>query len=133
VIHIEDKSFMSFPSHILGQYLKLIDSSYNLLPTYPGNESLECVVCLSKQATRLTLPCRHASMCGQCFAKLPQGKCPMCRGQIQSYFLIKSEETSEDDILEDELTVQPPPLSWRQRFAELEHRFAMAVGLQEND
>ena len=57
----------------------------------------------------------------------------MCRGQIQSYFLIKSEEPSEDDILEDEITVQPPPLSWRQRLAELEHRFAMAVGLQEND
>ena len=57
----------------------------------------------------------------------------MCRGQIQSYFLIKSEEPSEDDIQEDEITVQSPPMSWRQRLAELEHRFAMAVGLQEND
>ena len=121
---------MSSESHILGQYLKLIDSSYRLLPTHSGNDSSECVVCLSKPATRLTLPCRHASTCGQCFAKL-QGKCPLCRGQIQSYFLIKSEDTFEDDIEEEE--VQSPPLSWRQRLAELEHRFAMAAGLQDND
>ena len=133
VIHIEDKSFMSFPSHILGQYLKLIDSSCQLLPTYPGNESSECVVCISRPATRITLPCRHASTCGQCFVKLPQGKCPMCRGQIQSYFLVKSEDLDEEDIHAEETEVPQHPLTWRQRLAELEHRFAMAIGLQEND
>jgi len=133
VIHIEDKSFMSFPTHILGQYLKLTDSSFHLLPTYLGNESSECVVCLSKPATRLTLPCRHASTCGQCFVNLPQGKCPMCRCQIQSYFLINAEEPIEEIQDDDLVTVQPPPLTWRQRLAELEHRFAMAIGLQENN
>jgi len=132
VIHVEDKSFMSFPTHILGQYVKLIDSRVtHLVPIYSSNDTSECVVCISRPATRVTLPCRHSSTCGKCFVKLPQGRCPICRGQIQSYFLIGQEDLSEED--EEEVSLQSQPLSWRQRFADLEHRFAMAVGLQEND
>lgn len=125
VIHIQDKSFMPSPSHILGQYIKLNDSRVtHLVPIYNN----DCVVCISKPATRVNLPCRHASTCGQCFSRLPQGKCPMCRSQIDSYFLIGEEDTEE--INEEEIS---PPLTWRQRLAEMEHRFAMAVGLQEHD
>ncbi len=134
VIHVEDKSFMSFPSHILGQYVKLPDSSLtHLVPIYNAGESSECVVCISKPATRVTLPCRHASTCGKCFSKLPQNKCPMCRCQIQSFFLIRQEdnESSDEEELESEIQSDSQLLSWRQRLAHLEHRFAMAVGLQE--
>ena len=61
-------------------------------------------------------------------------RCPMCRTIISSYFVIHPEDneaTAEDVIDED--TLVSPPMTWRQRLAEFEHRFAMAVGLQEND
>lgn len=133
-IHVEDKSFISFPSHILGHYVKCKDSSVtHLVPIYTStNEDSECVVCISRPATRVNLPCRHASTCAICFKQLPQGKCPMCRCQIQSYFLIGNEDEVEDSASEDD---QQPlqSLSWRQRLSEIENRFAMAVGLQEHD
>ena len=53
---------------------------------------------------------------------------------MQTYFLIHPEE--DDGDLAEEVTeneVVSPPLTWRQRLAEYEHRFAMAMGLQENN
>ena len=55
----------------------------------------------------------------------------MCRTIISSYFIIHPEDNAEDVVDED--TLVSPPMTWRQRLAEFEHRFAMAVGLQEND
>ena len=128
VIHIEDKNLMTFPTHILATYLKLPDSRVtHLVPIY--SDSDQCVVCIARPATRVVLPCRHANLCGQCFVKLPNSKCPMCRTTIQSFFLMKHEEAEP----EEENSVESPALTWRQRLAEVEHRFAMAVGLQEND
>lgn len=133
VIHVKDE-LCHFPTHILGSYLKHRNSkATHLIPLYPGDEDNDnqCVVCISRPATRVTLPCRHASVCGQCFVKLPQSKCPMCRTFIQSYFLLKPEEEEEDQCQDQE--PDDPPITWRQRLAEFEHRFAMAAGLQEND
>ena len=130
VIHIGDS--MHFKTHILAHYLKWPNSKVtHIIPIY---EEENCVICITNKATRVTLPCRHANLCQTCFTKLPQKKCPMCRSQMQSYFLIHPEEDDEDlveEVIENE--VVSPPLTWRQRLAEYEHRFAMAMGLQENN
>ncbi|KAI8785319.1 cell growth regulator with RING finger domain protein 1 [Biomphalaria glabrata] len=57
----------------------------------------ECVVCQSRQAKCALLPCRHACVCLGCFRLLD--RCPMCRGDIDSYFLLSD---SDDDSLEED-------------------------------
>ena len=41
-----------------------------------------CKICLDKEKCMLTLPCRHISMCEDCFGLV--GDCPICRTPIQS-------------------------------------------------
>jgi hypothetical protein len=62
----------------------------------------------------------------------------MCRAFIQSYFL-KSPEDNDDEEEEAETEASPDsgygrrqPDSWRYRLSSLNHRLAMAMGLQEN-
>ena len=57
----------------------------------------------------------------------------MCRGQIQSYFLIGQEDLSEEEDSANQSLPTTQPMTWRQRLAEFEHRMAMAMGLQENN
>jgi hypothetical protein len=58
----------------------------------------------------------------------------MCRTFIQSFFVIGPEDDAEDEgdasaSFRDE---SRPPTSWRQRLNNFNHRYAMAMGLQEN-
>ena len=131
IVHIEDKPLMSFPTHFIGTYLKQDDNKVtHLVPIYQDSD--QCVVCLSRPPTRVILPCRHANLCSQCYVRLPNGNCPMCRTQIQSYFLTNNEDDGADHEA-NEQNEESPTLTWRQRLAQLEHRFAIAAGLQEND
>jgi len=41
----------------------------------------ECVICLERKRDKLTMPCRHYSMCGKCSDKLKI--CPICRAGIK--------------------------------------------------
>jgi hypothetical protein len=57
----------------------------------------------------------------------------MCRTYIQSYFVTGPEVQPE--VEPESTTTDPPPQStstWRQRLNNLNHRYAMAMGLQEN-
>ncbi|XP_064623172.1 cell growth regulator with RING finger domain protein 1-like [Lineus longissimus] len=72
----------------------------------------DCVVCQNARASRALLPCRHACICGSCFKKVD--KCPMCRGNIDSFFFLDGFEGGE---------VQAPPeevdysnMTWGERF-----------------
>ena len=49
-----------------------------------GDETEECVVCMSEQKYSVFGPCGHLSCCKPCANILYQttGKCPMCRNQI---------------------------------------------------
>ncbi|XP_012944875.1 uncharacterized protein LOC101860534 [Aplysia californica] len=68
----------------------------------PGVESLErpcscdclpeCVVCQTRRVRCVLLPCRHACVCLGCFKLLD--KCPLCRGGLESYFLLGDQENS---------------------------------------
>lgn len=120
VIHIKD-NVCPLPTSILAQYLKqangqlsclkqLYLATGNAVGSYdssemsvalaePMNDSvlLEnatneqlCVVCQFFPLSRALLPCRHTCICASCFDKVD--RCPMCRGPINSYFCIRSEE-----------------------------------------
>ena len=126
VVHLEDKTFMNLNTHILASFVKLSDNRVSRLEhIYTASEEKDnCVICISKPATRVSLPCRHASTCNTCFKRLPKGQCPLCRSKITSYFVLSEEPQTEEP--EPENTVR---LTWRQKLAQLEERFAIATGL----
>ena len=134
VVHLEDKAFMNLNTHILASFVKLSDNRVSRLEHIYTNtsegeseEKDNCVICISKPATRVSLPCRHASTCSACFKRLPKGQCPLCRSKITSFFVLSQESTDEEP---EEQTVKP---NWRQKLARLEERFALATGLANNE
>ena len=133
VVHLEDKAFMNLNTHILASFVKLSDNRVSRIEHIYTNaseseEKDNCVICLSKPATRVSLPCRHASTCSACFKRLPKGQCPMCRSKITSFFVLSQEEPADEEP--EEPTIKP---NWRQRLARLEERFALATGLADNE
>jgi len=114
-LHVRDNE-CSVPSQILAEYFKQGETSTLLKPLYvtatdlgesSDTESQEeseaeedsgrgrrgpvarCIICQQERITRVILPCRHATSCSLCFKRLE--RCPMCRGYIQSYFLLGPE------------------------------------------
>lgn len=107
-LHVRDNE-CSVPSQILAEYYKHGDTCTLLKPLYvtstdigesSDTESQEeseedsgpvarCIICQQERITRVILPCRHATTCSLCFKRLE--RCPMCRGYIQSYFLLGHE------------------------------------------
>jgi len=94
------------------------------------NVRARCLICQLNRVNRVALPCRHANTCGDCFERL-QNRCPMCRGFISSYFLLRPELPKSAPAAPDVINI-PSTLSWSQRF----HRWNLwvnaAMGLQEN-
>jgi len=118
-IHIKDSKCM-VPSQILAEYYKSGKTATLLHQIFISNSDIgensdtesqedseteeysvfgsedrkkrrvaRCVVCQEEKISRVILPCRHAASCHTCFNRLEH--CPMCRGFIQSYFLIAKE------------------------------------------
>ena len=54
-------------------------------PAPAASESV-CIICHMNAVDRVILPCRHATVCETCFTKVDC--CPMCRGAIESTFLL---------------------------------------------
>ena len=42
----------------------------------------ECCVCYDRRIDTALQPCGHVALCGQCAARLPQRRCPLCRAAI---------------------------------------------------
>jgi hypothetical protein len=59
----------------------LHDSTYH----FAGEDSTECVVCMSAPKDMAVLPCRHLCMCTACATNhhASSDKCPICRQQVQ--------------------------------------------------
>ena len=134
VVHLEDRSLINLNTHILATFAKLSDNRVSRIePIYSALSSDDnCVVCISRPATRVSLPCRHASTCQSCFKRLPKGQCPVCRTKISSFFILGNSE-EDSDATEDEDKDEYKPSTWRQKLAQLEHRFATFAGLDHND
>jgi hypothetical protein len=123
-IHIKDNKCM-VPSQILAEYYKCGSRATLLHQIFISNSDIgensdtesqedtetedyaavygsdlrrrrvaRCVVCQEHKISRVILPCRHAASCYSCFNRLEH--CPMCRGFIQSYFLIAREPQSNN-------------------------------------
>jgi len=91
-----------------------------------------CIICQLGRVNRVALPCRHANTCGECFERL-QNRCPMCRGFISSYFLLRPEQVrSEPTRSEHCPPPQPPTLTWAQRLQRWNVWANAAMGAQEN-
>ena len=130
VVHLEDKDFINLNTHIMNSFVKWSDNRVSRLESiFTSEEKDSCVICYSRPATRVTLPCRHASTCRSCFKRLPKGQCPMCRSKISSYFVLTKEDDEEDEV-DEEAKTRP---TWRQKLIQLEQRFAIATGLVNNE
>jgi len=91
-----------------------------------------CIICQLGRVNRVALPCRHANTCGECFERL-QNRCPMCRGFISSYFLLRPEQVrTEPTSREHRPPPQPPTLTWAQRLQRWNVWANAAMGAQEN-
>jgi len=91
-----------------------------------------CIICQLGRVNRVALPCRHANTCGECFERL-QNRCPMCRGFISSYFLLRPEQVrTEPTRSEHRPPPQPPTLTWAQRLQRWNVWANAAMGAQEN-
>ena len=75
-----------------------------------------CIVCNVEAVHRAILPCRHVSVCETCFPKV--NACPMCRGRIESSFLLRSFPSASATRDSDEVEVADDELenSWWLRF-----------------
>ena len=49
-----------------------------------GEESKECLICLTDRKDTLAIPCKHVTLCNACAKVLMMGdrKCPLCRRVI---------------------------------------------------
>nr|XP_053656418.1 baculoviral IAP repeat-containing protein 3-like [Cherax quadricarinatus] len=57
------------------------------------NNSLNdvCCICTEKGREIVFLPCTHIAFCKNCYLKLDQKKCPLCRKEIESLICLKYE------------------------------------------
>ncbi|BES92997.1 Cell growth regulator with RING finger domain [Nesidiocoris tenuis] len=89
IAHIRDTS-CPLQTSIIAQYLKQVNGNLlclkQLFVASDATANSLCVVCQANPLTRAILPCRHTCTCDSCFEKLEN--CPLCRGKIESYFLI---------------------------------------------
>jgi len=91
-----------------------------------------CIICQLGRVNRVALPCRHANTCGECFERL-NNRCPMCRGFISSYFLLRPEPPRTSPTTTHTNPPTPPPtLTWGQRLHNWNLWVNAAMGLQEN-
>lgn len=149
IVHLRDDQ-CQVPSQVLASYLKHVSGRVTVLRqlyiTSTGESedtesaedsdtesdrldriSARCVVCQMERISRAVLPCRHAATCGNCFNRL-QNRCPMCRGFIQSYFLLQPERAPPVSAADS----PPEPGGWRNRLASWNERLNQAMGLHQN-
>jgi len=46
-------------------------------------EKMECIICADKLRNVIADPCHHLCMCYDCYTKLPEKTCPMCKSHIR--------------------------------------------------
>jgi len=91
----------------------------------------KCIICQLGRVNRVCLPCRHANTCGDCFERL-QNRCPMCRGFISSYFLLRPEPARMEPPTSPTPPIPPPTLTWAERLHRWNIWVNAAMGAQEN-
>ena len=142
VIHVKDE-VCRMPTQILSSHLKHFNGQTTTLEQIfvsKGHEEDEgqslCSVCQDQKVSRVLFPCRHACVCKRCFSKIRK-QCPMCRTKIQSFFKLRDDincQESEDEVeIVPESSFEEQEVTWGQRLREWNHRYAMAMGLRDNE
>jgi len=56
----------------------------------------ECIICMTCAVSTAAFPCKHSVLCDDCMRKVRRrsGKCPLCRGRIDTVF----RGTFEDEV-----------------------------------
>ena len=62
-----------------------------------GQNSRECVICMTEPRDTTVLPCRHMCMCSECakVLRMQSEKCPICRTPIEQLLQIKISKQGE--------------------------------------
>lgn len=63
-----------------------------------GDNSRECVICMTEPRDTTVLPCRHMCMCSECakMLRVQSEKCPICRTPIEQLLQIKISKQGGD-------------------------------------
>ena len=63
-----------------------------------GENSRECVICMTEPRDTTVLPCRHMCMCSDCakVLRMQSEKCPICRTPIEQLLQIKISSQADD-------------------------------------
>lgn len=48
-------------------------------------ENAACVICLTNPRELVLLDCGHVCLCMDCFEKMPNSNCPICRNNIRTF------------------------------------------------
>lgn len=116
IIHIYD-SVCKMSTNIISQFTKQKTGQVIALQTlYTPEVSLDqdlnkttlCVICLDNNISRALLPCRHACICGKCYAQID--RCPICRSYISSFFYICNESQPQPEAKMDNSKPVSPSL-----------------------
>jgi hypothetical protein len=92
---------------------------------------IRCTLCQTLPISRAIVPCGHLCTCAHCFAKLKY--CPICRGQIQSFFKTRDESymNSIPQFMKNTEEAKPRRLTWTEYFEELSEQLNIMLGLPE--
>jgi len=157
VIHLRD-DVCPIPSQVLVTYLRQGSGVTLLRPLYLSEEGggecsdtesaegsdteesvrlgavVRCVICQLERVTRVSLPCRHAVTCKDCFNRC-QNRCPMCRGHVSSYFLLSPESNQQNESesnMTEEKVEDVRRNTWGQMWNRWNNRINTMMGVREN-
>lgn len=71
----------------------------------PSERSEECVVCLTEPKEVLLIPCRHLSVCRNCFQHVD--KCPVCRAAYSEYMTVQRDASKQKKVRVYEFAAAP--------------------------
>jgi hypothetical protein len=49
-----------------------------------ATDQTNCIVCMERPRTVLLLPCSHLVACQECWKKMEQWRCSVCRSEVES-------------------------------------------------
>jgi len=69
------------PSDIPSNKLELPE---NLVLIESADENEQCIMCVNYKVNIRFIPCNHSISCSECYLKMEQNKCPLCKNKIES-------------------------------------------------
>ena len=71
------------------KYSIIKEENQQSIPIEKGNQ---CIICLENVKDTMLYPCMHSCICYQCYSKLSEKKCPICKQMIYNIIRIRFEQ-----------------------------------------